>query len=219
MSKTKYVQLNPDGETIYSIADIGLSAEELEVTVDDDFDDMEIDRYKYVDGALVYDEALASQAEAAKADVQKSRLQNMQVMNLLSLVVQPQLSTMEFTATTAAKVSSFAEPWSGDGVRYDPGQIRTYQGNLYIVNEGQGHTSQPGWDPVSAPSLWSLIKIAPDGNREWVDPTGAHNDYAEGEYCWYPDYETGALYQSKQNGNVWPPNDTSTSTWVKVTSI
>ena len=125
MSKTKYVQLNPDGETIYSIADVGLSAEELEVTVDDDFDDMEIDKYKYADGKLVYDEGLASQAEAAKTEVQKARLQQAQMMNLLNLVAQPQLSTLEFTATSAAKVSSFAEPWSGDGVRYEPGQIRT----------------------------------------------------------------------------------------------
>lgn len=219
MSKTKYVQLNPDGETIYSIADVGLSAEELEVTVDDDFDDMMIGCYKYSNGTLVYDESLASQAEAAKTEAQKASLQQAQMMNLLNLFVQPQLSTLEFTATSAAKVSSFAEPWSGDSVRYEPGQIRTYQGNLYIVNDGQGHVSQPGWDPVSAVSLWSLIKIAPDGNREWVPPTGAHNDYAENELCWYPDYETGKLYRSKQNGNVWPPNETPTSTWVEVISI
>lgn len=219
MSKTKYVQLNPDGETIYSIADVGLSAEELEVTVEDDFNDMEIDRYKYADGKLVYDEALATQADEANAAAQNATLKQAQLMNFINLVAPQQLASLTLTATSAAKVSSFAEPWSGDGVRYEPGQIRTYKGNLYIVNEGQGHTSQPGWDPVSAPSLWSLIKIAPDGNREWVDPTGAHNDYAENELCWYPDYETGKLYRSKQNGNVWPPNETPTSTWVEVISI
>lgn len=219
MSKTKYVQLNPDGETIYSIADVGLSAEELEVTVDDDFDDMNIDKYKYAEGKLVYDEGLASQAEAAKTEAQKAMLKQAQLMNFVNLVASQQLSTLEFTATSAAKVSSFAEAWSGASVRYEPGQIRTYRGNLYIVNEGQGHTSQPGWDPVSAPSLWSLIKIAPDGNREWVQPTGAHNDYAENELCWYPDYETGKLYRSKQNGNVWPPNETPTSTWDETISI
>lgn len=219
MSKTKYVQLNPDGETIYSIADVGLSAEELEVTVEDDFNDMEIDRYKYVDGTLVYDEALATQADEAKAAAQSATLRQAQLMNFVNLVATQQLASLTLTATSAAKVSSFAEPWSGDGVRYEPGQIRTYKGNLYIVNEGQGHTSQPGWDPVSAPSLWSLIKIAPDGNREWVDPTGAHNDYAENELCWYPDYETGKLYRSKQNGNVWPPNETPTSTWDEIISI
>lgn len=219
MSKTKYVQLNPDGETIYSIADVGLSAEELEVTVDDDFNDMEIDRYKYVEGKLVYDEALATQADEAKAAAQSETLRQAQLMNFVNLFAQQQLASLTFTATSAAKVSSFAEPWSGDGVRYEPGQIRTYKGNLYIVNEGQGHTSQPGWDPVSAPSLWSLIKIAPDGNREWVAPAGAHNDYAKNELCWYPDYETGKLYRSKQNGNVWPPNETPTSTWVEAISI
>ena len=219
MSKTKYVQLNPDGETIYSIADVGLSAEELEVTVEDDFDDMNIGKYKYVDGALVYDEGLASQAEAVKAEAQRATLRQAQLMNFVNLVAPQQLASLTLTATSAAKVSSFAEPWSGESVRYEPGQIRTYQGNLYIVNEGQGHTSQPGWDPVSAPSLWSLIKIAPDGNREWVQPTGAHNDYAENELCWDPDYESGKLYRSKQNGNVWPPNETPTSTWDETISI
>ena len=126
MSKTKYVQLNPDGETIYSIADVGLSAEELEVMVDDDFDDMNIDKYKYVGGTLVYDEGLASQAEAAKVEAQKASLQQAQLMNFVNLVAPQQLATQTFTATSAAKVSSFVEAWSGDGVRYEPGQIRTY---------------------------------------------------------------------------------------------
>lgn len=51
-------------------------------------------------------------------------------------------------------------------IRYDAGQIRRdpLDGNLYRVNEGQGHTSQQGWNPSLTPALWSKIG---DPAEEW----------------------------------------------------
>ena len=213
----KYVIVNTDN-TIQCITDTPYGDEYKEVEVDDDFDDMSISHLLYQGGKLVEDEGLKEQEQANKKKAARQQLQKSQMLNLVDEIITPMMVEKTFTATSAAKVSSFAPEWSPDSVSYKPGNIVTdpYDGLLYICNEGQGHTSQAGWDPHAAASLWSLIKIAPDGNREWVTPTGAHNDYAKDEYCWYPDYESGSLYKSKQNGNVWPPNDTPTSTWTLV---
>lgn len=208
----KYVTLNSDN-SVYSISDVGLSSEDIEVEVPDDFDDMQIFKYRYEDGKLVEDDELISKYEESVAISKNNYLQQSQMLNLIEMFVAPKMADATFDYSSATKVSSFAEEWSGDGVKYIAGQIRKYKGKLYIVNEGQSHTSQPAWDPASASSLWSEIKIAPDGNREWVQPAGAHDCYAENELCWYPQYEGGTLYISKQNGNIWPPNDTPTSTW------
>src|SRR3954447_21020118 len=48
-----------------------------------------------------------------------------------------------------------AAAWSSNSVHYNVGDQVTYQGNTYKCL--QAHTSQPGWDPVSAPALWQLI--------------------------------------------------------------
>jgi hypothetical protein len=45
--------------------------------------------------------------------------------------------------------------WSSNGVSYNVGDLVTYQNNEYKCI--QAHTSQTGWDPVDAPSLWSKV--------------------------------------------------------------
>ena len=45
--------------------------------------------------------------------------------------------------------------WSGNSVAYAVGNLVTYQGKEYKVI--QAHTSIPNWDPVDAPSLFTLM--------------------------------------------------------------
>lgn len=214
----KYVILNEDN-SIQCISDVKHGDDYTEVEVEDGFDDMAIAHLRYQDGKLVEDEALKEQEQANKAKAVKAQLQKNQLANIIDIAMSPLIASKKFTATTASKVSSFAPLWSADWGRYEPGVIVTdpYDGLCYICNEGQGHTSQVGWEPHNAASLWSLIKVAPDGNREWVKPTGAQNDYEKDELCWYPDFDTGSLYRSKQNGNVWSPDEADT--WTKVQSM
>jgi hypothetical protein len=47
------------------------------------------------------------------------------------------------------------QPWSPNGVSYHVGDLVSFQGNVYSCVIA--HTSQPGWDPVSAPALWQLV--------------------------------------------------------------
>jgi len=45
--------------------------------------------------------------------------------------------------------------WSGNSVAYSMGVLVTYQSKEYKC--AQAHTSEAGWDPVDAPSLWTLM--------------------------------------------------------------
>ena len=216
----RYIKVNEDN-SINSMGEIWMGDGSIEIDVEDDFNELSIGKYKYTDGILVKDPDLVEQDKKNQQQAEKLVLRSIQLQTALDEVIVPLVANKTFTATTAAKLSSFAPFWSDASVKYDPGKIVTdpYDNKTYICNPNQGHTSQAGWDPHLAPSLWSLIKVAPDGNREWVDPTGAHNDYAKDELCWYPDYALGSLYKSKQDGNVWPPNDTAQSTWYLVQSM
>ena len=62
---------------------------------------------------------------------------------------------------TAGEHTELFAPWACP-VNYTTGQIRQHGGRLYKCL--QGHTSQEGWQPDTAPSLW--VQIA-DPAEEW----------------------------------------------------
>ena len=51
-----------------------------------------------------------------------------------------------------------------------------YNGVLYKCV--QAHTSQANWTPDATPALWVVISL--EEWPEWMQPTGAHDAYAEG---------------------------------------
>lgn len=59
------------------------------------------------------------------------------------------------TPTPTSTVPAGVQPWSPNSVSYHVGDLVSYQGNVYKCI--QAHTSEPGWDPVSAPALWQLV--------------------------------------------------------------
>ena len=90
--------------------------------------------------------------------------------------------------------------WNGDGKVYTVGERVLYGGVLYKVI--QDHTSQAGWTPDAAPSLFAPI-LAGQGDTEvgeWTQPDST-NPYNTGDRCMY----NGTLYESTINGNVWSP--------------
>ena len=89
--------------------------------------------------------------------------------------------------------------WSGDGVQYKVDDRVRYEGVLYKVL--QAHTSQAGWTPVLAASLFAKVLI-PDENviPEWQQPDST-NPYMTGDKVSY----NGQIWQSTINNNVWAP--------------
>lgn len=75
-----------------------------------------------------------------------------------------------------------------------------YEDNLYKCL--QAHTSQAGWTPTAAPSLWAKVLI-PDANviPEWEQPSST-NGYMTGDKVLF----NGEIYESVINNNVWSPS-------------
>lgn len=112
---------------------------------------------------------------------------------------------MQALARTAPDAVLFAQPmamydeWSADGVAYTLNDIRQYNGLLYRCV--QAHTSQATWTPEAAASLWTRIADPAQEWPEWIQPTGAHNAYAQGAKVSH----NGKHWISDVDANVWEP--------------
>src|SRR5258708_3325734 len=74
------------------------------------------------------------------------------LLGLVSLMLSPVVLSTPAQAQTVNCTGVAA--WSGNSVAYAVGALVTYQGKEYKVI--QAHTSNAGWDPVSAASLFTL---------------------------------------------------------------
>lgn len=61
------------------------------------------------------------------------------------------------TDAQAAAAPLLYRPWDGEGAAYATGDRRLYRG--YVYKCLQAHTSQSGWNPADAPSLWAQVLI------------------------------------------------------------
>ena len=92
------------------------------------------------------------------------------------------------------------------GKEYVVGDRVLYLGTLYKVL--QAHTSQQGWEPDIAPSLFAKNLIVKDEEGEqvnipeWVQPDST-NPYMIGDKVIFG----GKVYQSVIDNNVWSPTD------------
>ena len=92
------------------------------------------------------------------------------------------------------------------GKAYAVGERVLYLGVLYKVI--QAHTSQAGWEPDIAPSLFAKNLIVKDEEGEqvdipeWVQPDST-NPYMIGDKVIFG----GKVYQSVIDNNVWSPTD------------
>ena len=85
------------------------------------------------------------------------------------------------------------------GVAYSAGYKVQHGGKLWRCL--QAHTSQDGWEPDSAPSLWAKVLI-PDETvvPEWEQPDST-NPYSAGDKVTH----NGKTWVSDVDNNVWEP--------------
>ena len=95
--------------------------------------------------------------------------------------------------------------WNGDGVQYLTGMLVQYDGKLYRVI--QPHNSQPDWTPDKVPALF--VKISLEEYPEWVQPTGAHDAYKQGDKVTFDNKH----WVSTVNDNVWQPGVYGWNEW------
>lgn len=89
--------------------------------------------------------------------------------------------------------------WDPESHSYLVDDRVNYEGILYRCL--QPHTSQEGWDPLSAASLWAKVLI-PDANvvPEWEQPDST-NPYMKGDKVTF----NGNTYESVIDNNIWSP--------------
>lgn len=99
---------------------------------------------------------------------------------------------------TALEAPELFPCWK-ESIAYTAGQRMRYGDVLYKVL--QDHTSQAGWNPIAAPSLFAKVLI-PDENTipAWEQPDST-NPYMKGDKVTY----NGKTWVSEIDNNVWAP--------------
>lgn len=104
------------------------------------------------------------------------------------------------TDEQAATIPGAFPKWAVD-VAYEAGDRRRYAGTLYRCI--QAHTSQVDWTPDVAISLW--VRVGEPGEiPEWVQPTGAHDAYSEGDHVMHNGKEWVSTVEGEHT-NTWEP--------------
>lgn len=101
----------------------------------------------------------------------------------------------------AYEIPELYREWDGNDHFYEGGDRVSYNGELYKVL--QAHSSQYGWTPTDAPSLFARVLPGQDGTEigEWEQPDST-NGYQKGARVMYK----GRVYESIFEGsNVWSP--------------
>lgn len=99
---------------------------------------------------------------------------------------------------TAGEHTEMFSPWE-NSVGYTAGQLRSYKNKLYKCL--QAHTSQAGWEPDAAASLWAVAADPAEQWPDWSQPVGAHDAYAMGTQVSH----NGKHWTSTADANVWEP--------------
>lgn len=119
-----------------------------------------------------------------------------QARQLRTLLVK---QASQLTDEDILKTPDFVEKWQAD-VAYAVGTRLNHNGTIYKVL--QDHTSQAGWEPGVAASLFAEVLTSEDGTpREWVQP-GSTNPYMTGDKVIFE----GVVYESTIDNNVWSPS-------------
>ena len=130
---------------------------------------------------------------------------------LRKILEKAMTATQSLTEAEAITATCLHPKWSGDSVQYTAGQRVQDDGILYTVL--QNHTSQAGWTPTDAPSLFAKVLIPdPSVVPEWEQPDST-NPYMKGDKVKH----NGKTWVSLIDNNVWEPGVTGTAAlWQEV---
>ena len=91
---------------------------------------------------------------------------------------------------------------------YEKDMPYRYNGQVYKCNQTHNNHGESGWDPVSAPALFSIAHTKDKTNpKPYVQPTGAHDVYMKDEVCLFEIDGVMKLCTSKVDNNAYSPSD------------
>lgn len=167
---------------------------------------------KEVDGEVIYEEEppyvpTQDELDEQEAVVAKNELQTLAVNAMMMSLAGDDLVETKNTYQTklrsisdgaALKMPEVFPHWSGNSKEYVKGDKVLYDGVLYKVL--QNHTSQEGWTPTSAPSLFAKVLTSEGEILDWEQPDST-NPYMKGDKVKF----NGKIYESVIDNNVWSP--------------
>ena len=143
------------------------------------------------------EEIYSIQDEANKAE-KIERTRHLTAEEVTALLIKQQINTLSVDDNIALRMVEFYPEWAA-GQDYTAGYKVQHGGKLWRCV--QDHTSQDGWEPESAPSLWAKVLI-PDETvvPEWEQPDST-NPYNAGDKVTH----NGKTWVSDVDNNVWEP--------------
>lgn len=148
--------------------------------------------------------------ETSLKELNKIKRYNQQRQDAAAIAFVALAESGQLDDVTASEQSMLFAEWV-PGVAYTVGQLRQHNEKLYRCV--QAHTSQAGWEPDAATSLWALTSDPAVEWPEWSQPIGAHDAYAKDAKV----NHNGKHYISVVDGNVWEPGVADADIWAEVT--
>lgn len=134
------------------------------------------DGFAYRDATAA--EIAAAERSAARFEAQE-RHRPLTESEVSRLIIAQQINTLDADDNTALRMREFYPVWSA-GVAYTAGCKVQYGGKLWRCV--QAHTSQAGWEPENAASLWTEICETHDGTIDDPIPYSGNMALESGKY-------------------------------------
>lgn len=155
---------------------------------------------KYINGVYrdMTDEEVTAMQKQQAAFEAAERTRPLTESEVTAMLIKQQINTLDVDDNTALRMLEFYPEWAAD-VDYTVGYKVQCGGTLFRCL--QAHTSQTGWEPENAPSLWAKVLIPdPDVIPEWEHPDST-NPYMQGDKVTH----NGKTWVSDIDNNVWEP--------------
>ena len=131
---------------------------------------------KYID--MTAEEIAAMEAEAAKFEAYE-RTRPLTAEEVTSMLIRQQINTLTVDDNIALRMLEFYPAWASD-TDYTAGYKVRRGGRLWCCL--QAHTSQTGWEPENAASLWTEICESHAGTLEDPIPYSGNMALESGKY-------------------------------------
>lgn len=126
-----------------------------------------------------------SPAEIAEMEKQATlatlaeRTRSLTESEVTRMIITQQINTLVVDNNTALRMKDFYPEWTAN-IAYTAGFKVRYNGRLWSVI--QAHTSQVGWEPETAASLWTEICESHAGTNDDPIPYGGNMALENGKY-------------------------------------
>ena len=147
---------------------------------------------KYID--MTAEEIAAMEAEAAKFEAYE-RTRPLTAEEVTAMLIKQQINILNVDDNTALRMTTFYPEWAANA-EYTIGYKVQRSGRLWRCL--QAHTSQAGWEPENAASLWTEICESHSGTLEDPIPYSGNMALESGKYY----SQDGKVYRcTRDTGN------------------